>query len=280
MKVSIQGIKGSFHHEAVAMYFSTETKIVANSSFTELVNSVVNSESDCGIIAIENTISGTIHNNINLIRNSGLFIQGEIYLRIEQNMAALTGSSIEDITQVESHYMAINQCRTFFKSYPHIKLIESEDTASSIKKIADRNLSHTAAIGSRLAIEEYGLQTLFKGIETNKKNYTRFLVIAKEFNNDPLINKASIAMDLSHQKGSLAKVLGLIYEKDINLSKIESFPIVGEPWHYQFFLDLNFSDYRNYQKVLHDLKPHTNQVQVLGEYQFGIESYTKINTIE
>lgn len=277
MKIGIQGIKGAFHQQAAQMYFNQEIEIVANATFRDVIESVIRENTDMGIIAIENTISGTIHNNLNLIRESDLNITGEVYLRIEQNLAVLPGTQLQDLKQVESHYMAINQCREFFRQYPKIQLIESPDTALSIKNVAKRKDQSIGAIGSDLAIKEYGLFNLSKGIETNKKNYTRFIIVSNGKSNYAHIDKASIVLVLPHEQGSLAKTLSMINEFDINLSKIESFPILGEPWHYQFYLDLNFSYSENYRKLLKELGKDRLEYQVLGEYKFGKESYTKIN---
>lgn len=279
MKIAIQGIRGAFHQQAAEMYFNQKIEIDANTTFRDVIDSVNQNTSDMGIIAIENTISGTIHNNLNLIRESDLKIIGEVYLRIEQNLAVLPGTQLEDLKQVESHYMAINQCRDFFRKYPKIQLVESPDTALSIKMVAERKNKSIGAIGSDLAIREYGLINISKGIETNKKNYTRFLIISKSNLNNTDIDKASIVLVLPHEKGSLAKALSLINQSGINLSKIESFPIIGEPWHYQFYLDLHFSQQGNYRKLLDELGNYSLEYQILGEYKFGKESYTKINTI-
>lgn len=278
MKVSIQGIRGAFHQQAAEIYFNQNIEIQANSTFTGLIESVKSEIAEYGIIAIENTISGTIHNNLNLIRKSGLNIIGEVYLRIEQNLAVLPGVRIEQLERVESHYMAINQSREFFKAFPHIQLIESEDTAASIKKVAEQKLTKTGAIGSKIAIREYGLEMLHHSIETNKKNFTRFLIISKSVTEETMIDKSSIVLDLPHEKGSLATALNLINKHNINLSKIESFPVIGEPWHYQFYLDLHFSNIENYQALLLELQKMKYPYQILGEYKFGIETYNKINT--
>jgi prephenate dehydratase len=279
MKVSIQGIKGAFHQQAAEDFFEAKVDILPQSTFSGLVDSVVDEQAPFGIMAIENTISGTIHNNFNLIRQSGLKIIGEVYLRIEQNLAVIPGTKIEDLKQVESHYMAINQCREFFKKFPKIKLIESEDTASSLKKVAEEQLHRTGAIGSQLAAEEYGLEIIEKSIETNKKNYTRFLILSKTaLEESKNLNKASLALMLPHQKGSLARVLSLIDLNDIDLSKIESLPIIGEPWHYLFYIDLHFSSYQQFQKMLKDIKAFTDAMEILGVYAYGQKSFQKINT--
>lgn len=277
MDVCIQGIKGSFHEEAAIKHFGNDISISPQLTFSNLVSSLQYGKTDTGVMAVENTISGTIHTNLNLIRESGLFIVGEEYLRINQNLAALPGTRIENLKQVSSHFMAINQCRNFFKNYPYIKLIESDDTALVMKEIIENNDTTTGAIGSSLAVEHYGLEILSKGIETNKKNYTRFLVLQKEKPNQKDINKSSISITLQNKKGSLSQILSIIAFYDIDLSKIESVPIIGEPWYYRFYIDLLFENLIRYQNMLSAIKPLIDKLEVLGEYASGTESLNKIH---
>lgn len=280
MTVSIQGIKGAFHQEAAHQYFGEETDILPQLDFTSLVDSVLKMEADYGIMAIENTISGTIHNNFNLIRQSNLKIVGEVYLRIEQNLVALPGTKIKDLEQVNSHYMAINQCREFFKSFPHIKLVDDSDTAQSMKDIADKKLKNVGAIGSKVGAEQFGLEILANSIETHKKNYTRFLILQKEpFDDLKDFNKASLALILPHKQGSLAKILSIIDIYNINLSKIESLPMIGEPWHYLFYIDILFENKETYQHMIQAISPLVDELHILGEYQFGKQSFNLINKI-
>lgn len=281
MVVSIQGIKGAFHQEAANQYFGMETTILPQMSFQHLVDSVMEDKAEYGTMAIENTISGTIHNNFNLIRQSELQIVGEVYLRIEQNLAAIPGTKLENLEQVESHYMAINQCREFFRNHPQIKLIDSEDTASSMKRIAEDGLMIQAAIGSKLAAEQYGLEIIAKGIETNKKNYTRFLILKKQKENiQKEFNKASLALLLPHKQGSLAKILSIIDIYGLNLSKIESMPVIGEPWHYLFYLDVLFDNTKIYKDMLMAIRPLLDELHIMGEYEFGQKSFDKINNTD
>lgn len=275
MTISIQGIKGAFHQEAALKYFGEDANILAQLNFVDLVNSVLQDKADYGIMAIENTISGTIHNNLNLIRNSELKITGEIYLHIQQNLAALPGTTLQDIEQVHSHYMAINQCREFFTDFPQIKLIDADDTASSIKMVSEGEKKQIAAIGSKLAAEYYGLEIIAESIETNKKNYTRFLIIEKESKNKDF-DKASLSILLPHKKGSLAKILSIIDFYDVNLSKIESLPIIGEPWHYLFYIDVLFEQSKTYHQMLQAISPLVDNIQILGEYSFGEKSFNQI----
>lgn len=266
MKVSIQGIKGAFHEEAARLHFSNEISIVENLTFEQVVESVENGESDAGIMAIENTISGTIHANFELIKKSNLKIVGEVHLRIEQHLAVLKGVKLEELTQVESHYMAINQCRTFFQNHPKIKLVDIEDTALSMKNIAENELTTTGGIGSEVAAKEYGLEIIGNSIQTNKRNYTRFLILQKEGNDIEETNKATIQLILNYKKGSLLKVLSVVNSNNVDLSKIESLPIADEPWHYQFYLDVNYENLEDYGRMLKGIQPHIESMKVLGNY--------------
>ena len=281
LKVGIQGVKGAFHEEAAVNYFGEEIQIVPRVSFSRLIESVKNGEANYGMIAVENTISGTIHSNLSLIRSARLNVSvliSTIMPRIEQNLAALPGTQINDLRQVHSHYMAIDQCRTFFNELPEIELIESEDTAQSMKMVADKQLKNIGAIGSKTAAEYYGLEIIAKSIETNKKNYTRFLVVQNPENEtDSAFDKASLAVTLPNKKGSLAEILSLIASFDIDLSKIESVPVVGEPWHYLFYLDLLFDHRHQYMNLLESLKPFTDELYILGEYRSNLSTWKKIH---
>ncbi|MCD4833056.1 MAG: prephenate dehydratase [Bacteroidales bacterium] len=279
MKVSIQGIKGAFHEEAAKNYFKSEIEVIPNITFDDVINSVQNQKADFGIVAIENTISGTIHTNLNLIKQSSLKITGEVYLQIKQNLVALPNSKLENINQVQSHYMALNQCRDFLRKYPKIKLVESEDTALSIKQIADEQLENIGAIGSKLAAEYYGLEIISESIETNKKNYTRFLILELNTNVESGDNnKASLAITLPHKKGSLAIILNIISFYDINLTKIESVPVIGEPWHYLFYIDVQFDSTEIYLQMIQSLNPLADEIIILGEYKSGIQSFNIIHS--
>lgn len=281
MVVSIQGIKGAFHQEATHQYFGDETKILPQVSFQHLVDSVMEGKAEYGTMAIENTISGTIHNNFNLIRQSELQIVGEVYLRIEQHLAGIPGTQMSELKQVESHYMAINQCREYFRNHPHIKLIDSEDTASSMRRVAEAGLKNQAAIGSQLAAKQYGLEIIAESIETHKKNYTRFLIIKKQKENTQKdFNKASLALLLPHKQGSLAKILSIIDIYGVNLSKIESMPVIGEPWHYLFYVDVLFENTKIYHDMLMAIRPLLDELHIMGEYEFGQKSFNKINNTD
>jgi len=279
MKISIQGIKGAFHEEAARNYFNKDLIIVPNITFEEVISSVISEAADFGVVAIENTLSGTIHSNLNLIRQSGLKITGEEYLSIHQNLIALPGTKMEDIEQVFSHYMALNQCRKFFQKYPQIKLIESEDTALSIQTIANNKLKNVAAIGSKLAADYYGMEIIFRNIETHQKNYTRFLILDKKINTQNF-NKASLSFTLPHRKGSLANILNIIAFYELNLTKIESVPIIGEPWHYLFYVDVQLNKPALYFQMLNTVKTLTGNLTILGQYKSGIQLFNQIHNVQ
>ena len=273
IKIAIQGGFGAFHEIAAIHYFQNENiDIYPRNTFKDLMKSLKERKADYGIMAIENSIAGSILPNYSLIKDSPMHIVGEIYLRIKQNLVALKGQKIEDLKEVYSHPMAILQCQEFFDQYPGIKLVESIDTAISAKEISDKQLVATGAIASNLAARNFDLEVLAESIETNRMNYTRFLIL-KENGSKPdinKVNKASLHFALAHQTGSLSKILSILSYYDINLTKIQSLPIMGKDWEYQFYIDVVFNDYDWYQKSLDAIKPFTSDLGVLGEYEKGI----------
>ncbi|WP_439184945.1 prephenate dehydratase [Carboxylicivirga taeanensis] len=280
-KIAIQGWPGANHEIAARAYFEEDTlEMIPCLTFPDLFETLKNDRDCYGIIAIENTLVGGLLSNYTMLKDSDLTIIGEYKLRIKHQLLALHGQSISDIKEVYSHPMAIAQCEAFFREYPHIKLIESEDTALSAKRIADEQLTGIGAIASELAAEMYNLETLAKNIETNKKNYTRFLVVSDrgKTETDALleqnkINKSSIVFSLPHEEGSLSKVLTILAFYNINLTKIQSLPIVGQEWEYLFYVDLTFSDYKRYLQSLDAIRPLTRKLKSLGEYAIGKQSY-------
>jgi len=272
-KVAIQGVSGAFHEIAARQFFQDEEiEILPCITFKDLFKALAEDESLFGIIAIENTIAGSLLQNHNLLRESGCLVIGEHKLRIEHNLAALPGQKIEDIEEVYSHPIALMQCEDFLDEHRHMKAIESEDTALSAQEIAENRLNRRAAICSSLAAEKYGLEIMAKGIETNKRNFTRFLIIAepnlaKETIEGIQLDKASLVFTLPHEEGSLAKVLSILSFYHVNLTKIQSLPIIGEEWKYQFYINLTFSDYTRYRQSLEAIIPLTKDFQILGEYK-------------
>lgn len=271
-RVTIQGIAGCYHEAAARAYFGEEEiETVACATFAEIFDRMALDRSLLGIIAIENTIAGSLLQNHELLRKSNLNIVGEYKLRISHVLAALPGETLDDIHEVNSHPMALMQCGEFLKTHPRMKLVEKDDTAGSAQEIAQHHLTGHAAICGRLAAQIYGLNILAEGIETNKRNFTRFLVVADPLYSDWLtagkrINKASLVFSLPHTQGSLSKVLTILSFYDINLSKIQSMPIIGREWEYRFYIDLTFDNFTRYKQSLDAIRPLTKNFKILGEY--------------
>lgn len=272
-RIAIQGGYGAFHEIAAIKYFKDDTiEIVPRNTFKDLFMALKKGKVDFGITAIENSLAGSILPNYSLLRESKMKVIGEVYLRINQNLVALPGQTLSDIKEVYSHPMALLQCQQFFEDYPDIKLIDSIDTALSAKKIFEEKQTGIAAIASRLAAEKYNLELIAEGIETNKNNYTRFLILenknGKGFE-DKNINKASMSFALGHKIGSLSKILSIFSFYDINLSKIQSMPLIDRDWEYQFYVDLEIGDYEMYLQAVKAVEPFTSNAVILGEYYKG-----------
>lgn len=270
--IAIQGVQGSFHEIAAKKYFGNEIKLEMCDSFPGLFQAMESGRSSFGVVAIENTVAGTILPNYALLRNSTYKVIGEVYLRIEHQLLGLQGSRIEDLEEVYSHPMAINQCRHFFRAYPHIKLISADDTAASAARLAQSQTPAHAAIASRLAAETYELEVLAESIEDNKRNFTRFLIITDDMNSrakEKEINKASISFIVAHKVGHLSQILQVLSAYDMSLSKIQSSPIVGQEWQYFFHVDLEFDDYERFRQSLNAINPLLSELKVLGEYPKG-----------
>lgn len=272
-RIAIQGGYGAFHEIAAIRYFEDEEiEIVPRNTFKDLFAALKAGKVDYGITAIENSLAGSILPNYSLLQESKMKIIGEIFLRIRQNLVALPGQTIKDIKEVYSHPMAILQCQHFFEEYPEIKLIDSIDTALSAKKIAEEKIPGVAAIASSLAATKYELNVIAESIETNKNNYTRFLILEDRNGSgyeNPKARKSSLSFALAHKIGSLSKILSIFSYYDINLSKIQSMPIIGRDWEYQFYIDLEFDDYNMYQQSLKAVEPFTSNINMLGEYDAG-----------
>ena len=277
-KVAIQGIAGCFHDIAARNYYEgEEIEIIPCITFPDVIAAVKRDPSVVGMMASENTIAGSVLQNHELIRESGLKVTGEYKLRISHSLVALPGSSIHDITEVNSHPIALMQCMEFLNTLPNAKVVEKEDTALSAKWIADNKLEGHAAICGKLAAEIYGMEVLAEGIETNKRNFTRFLSIADRWVADEIMrgvdkNKSSLVFAVPHSSGSLSKVLAVLSFYDMNLTKIQSLPIIGREWEYLFYVDLTFTDFARYQKALDAILPLTKDLKILGEYAEGKQS--------
>ncbi len=268
--VAIQGIKGSFHHIVALEYFEHPLDDIDECmTFDGAVQSILSKKTDAVIMAIENSIAGSIIPNYALIDDNQLHIIGEHYLDIQHHLMGLSGQSIEDIHEVYSHPMALLQCKQFFKKYPHIKLVEDKDTAEVAQRIQQKQLKNVGAIASRLASELFDLEIISESIQTIKENETRF-VIAKTSNgfldeND--INKASLKFELDHKRGSLASILNVMSDCKLNLTKIQSLPKIQTPWKYAFFVDVTFEDYKDYKKAKLIMEIMAQEFKVLGEYK-------------
>lgn len=272
-KVAIQGIGGCNHYIAAKAYFDgQEIETIDCDTFKELANLVASNKDILAMMAIENTIAGSLLPNYQLIRENDLVITGEYKLRIEHSLVALPGVGIEDIKEVNSHPMALMQCGDFLDRHPYMKLVEKDDTAGSAKWIKENNLMDHAAICPSGAAELYGMNILAEGIETNKRNFTRFLVLAnkdavREPSEKEKVDKSSLVFTLPHTAGSLSKVLAVLSFYDMNLSMIQSLPIIGEEWKYQFYINLLFDDYQRYQQAIEAIKPLCKEFKILGEYK-------------
>ena len=277
-KVAIQGIAGSYHDIAAHNYFEgEEVETLPCDTFRDVINTIKKDPSILGLMAIENTIAGSLLQNHELIRESGFSIIGEYKLRISHSLVALPGTSIHDIKEVNSHPIALMQCTEFLDTLPNAKVVEMEDTAGSARWIAEKQLEGHAAICGKLAAEIYHMEVLAEGIETNKRNFTRFLAIADRWTADEIMrnvdkNKASLVFALPHTSGSLSKVLSVLSFYDMNLTKIHSLPIIGREWEYLFYINLTFTDYLRYRQALDAIRPLTKDFQILGEYAEGRQS--------
>ena len=267
--VAIQGIKGSFHHIVSQQYFGNDMVLEECMSFDRVVDSLLTKRCEAGIMAIENSIAGSILPNYALIDNYQLHIIGEHYLDIQHHLMTLPNQSIEDIKEVYSHPMALLQCKEFFKKYPHIKLIEDKDTAEVAERINLKQLKGIAAIASTLAAELFQLEILAESIQTIKHNETRF-VIVKTSNSEIVendINKASLKFDTDHKRGSLAAILNVMSDCKLNLTKIQSLPKIETPWKYSFFVDVTFEDYEHFRKAKSIIQIMSEKFKILGEYK-------------
>ncbi len=273
MKIAIQGYEGSFHQIVAEQYFGQEVEIVPCATFREVARKTKSGEAAFGVMAVENSIAGTIIANYGILQEAGVQVAGEVYLHIVQNLMALPGVRLEDITEVESHPMALQQCHNFLDTRPHWRLVESEDTAVSARHIAENNLRTTAAIASARAAELYGLEIIAPEINTIKNNYTRFVIIkVQDLLIDPRADKASLYFKTDHRQGSLVRALEVL--DGVNMSRLQSHPIPAEPWHYMFHIDLEFPSLAVYSANLERLIRATEEVHVYGVYPSALKKET------
>lgn len=268
-KISIQGYEGSFHQVAARQYFGEDTQVIPCATFREVIKIASNrKESNGGVMAIENSIAGSILPNYTLLQKSNLKIVGEVYLRIEQNLLVYPGVSLTDIKEVHSHPMALLQCIDFLEKH-NWKLIETEDTALSAQHISKKKSQHIAGVASVLAADLFELEVIAPNIHTQKDNYTRFLILQREEVEIKDANKASINFQTNHTQGSLAKVLTKISEEGINLSKLQSMPIAGTNFKYSFHADLEFDNKKQFDKAMKNINSLTEDIKVYGIYKNG-----------
>jgi len=271
-RVSIQGYEGSFHQEAARQFFGKNVEVIPCATFRDVIKIASGKkESDGGVMAIENSIAGSILANYNLLQKSDLKIIGEVYLHIKQNLLVNHGVKLDDIKEVHSHTMAIQQCHDFLDKYKW-KLVETDDTALSAKHIHQHKSKHIAAIASKLAADLFDLNVIVSNIHTLKNNYTRFLILQREEEVIKIENadKASVNFHTDHSRGSLAKVLTRIAEGGINLSKLQSFPIPGSDFKYSFHADMEFDSAEQFNKVIESIKPLTAEIKIYGVYKRGL----------
>lgn len=272
-KIAIQGIRGSFHDIAAHQYFAGEDiELVCCDTFEEIFQQMRDDYSRLGLMAIENTIAGSLLHNYELLRDSGMTIVGEHKLHIEHSIMCLPEDDWDTITEVNSHPVALMQCRNFLDKHPQLKVVEASDTAGSAEMISRRKLRGHAAICHAGAAPLYGLKVLEQGIEDNKHNYTRFLLLSDPWAADKLrdlhhTDKSSIVFSLSHEEGSLSQVLSIFSFYKINLTKIQSLPIIGREWQYLFYIDVTYDDYMRYRQSIDAVRPLIKELKILGEYE-------------
>jgi prephenate dehydratase len=274
-KVAIQGIRGSFHDIASQRFFTNEDiELIQCNTFEEVFNAMKQDSEIIALVAIENTIAGSLLHNYELLRDSGSTIIGEHKLRIQHSIMCLPEDNIDDITEVNSHPVALMQCRAFLEAHPSFKVVEVADTAGAAENISRNNLRGHAAICHKDTATTYGLKILYEGIETNKHNFTRFLVLANQEKAEKLrditkANKSTLVFTLPHEEGSLSAILSLLSFYKLNLTKIQSLPIIGKEWQYMFYIDVIFQDIQRLNQAINAITPLTRELKNLGIYIDG-----------
>ncbi|HET6556187.1 MAG TPA: prephenate dehydratase [Prolixibacteraceae bacterium] len=269
-KIAIQGIAGSFHEDAARRYFDDDIEVVECKSFTGVCNLIDTDRVSIAVMAIENSIAGSLLQNYALIRDYHLKIIGEIYIHIQMNLMANPGVTKADIKTIYSHPIAIKQCSEYLEThYPNVHLIENQDTAASGKLVSEAQMKDAGAIGNARTAELYGLNILDTGLETNNKNYTRFLILSKHAKTNEASNKASLCFEVGHYYGALANVLNTFAENQINLTKIQSVPIIGKPNEYTFHVDVEWDSLKKYERAIHAILKNVSSLSILGEYVRG-----------
>ena len=274
-RIAIQGVPGSFHDIAAHKFFpNEEIELICCDTFEEIFDHMQQDSTIIGMLAIENTIAGSLLHNYELLRDSGTTIVGEHKLRIKHSCVCLPEDDWDTLTEINSHPVALAQCQAFLKRHPQLKIVEADDTAKSAEFIKTNNMRGHVAICSKYAAELYGMKILEEGIETNKHNFTRFLIVADTWRADDLrdrkhSNKGTIVFSLPHNEGSLSQVLSIFSFYKINLTKIQSLPIIGREWEYLFYVDVIFQDYLRFRQSIDAVSPLTRELKILGEYAEG-----------
>ena len=273
MRVGIQGIKTSFHDIAAKKYFKeVEIQVVECTSFTGLCQALRLGKIDCAVMAIENAIAGSILQNYALLSEYGFKITGEVTIPIRMNLMVNPGVLIEDINEIHSHPVAIQQCEKYLRRFDNVQVVAKQDTARTALEIKNKKQLDTAAIANELTAKEFGLEILAKDIQTHKKNYTRFLVLSSTIEVSEENNKASLEFELKHEIGSLEYILNIFRLRGINLTKIQSLPVIGKPNKYKFYIDVEFEDKYEYNKTIHQIKEHADNLVIIGEYKNGLNN--------
>lgn len=269
LKIGIQGIEASFHEMAAIKHFGTGITPIECLTFQQLCEALNKETCDFAVMAIENSIAGSILQNYALLMKYNFTVIGEVYLNIQMNLMALPGVSLSNIDTVQSHPMALRQCSEFLWTMPDKKWVEMEDTALAAKQITEKQLNSTAAIANTLAAERFGLNILKSRIETHKQNFTRFLILSKLPLPIENANKASICIQLKHENGSLGRVLNVFTQNNVNLTKIQSVPIIGKPYEYSFHIDFEWRNESDYEQSMNEIDEHIILKTILGKYKKG-----------
>ncbi len=278
LRIAIQGVPGCFHDITARRYFEgaepEDIELVCCDTFEQEFDSLRGGGADVALVAIENTIAGSLLHNYELLRESGAVIVGEHKLRIRHSLLCLPDEDWGDLQEVNSHPVALMQCQSFLSRHKELKVVEVSDTAGAAADISRLHLRHHAAICHKDAAQTYGLRVLEEGIETNKHNFTRFLVVAlreqaQRYVSPTAANKASLVFSLPHEEGSLSAILSVLSFYKLNLTKIQSLPIIGKEWQYLFYIDLTLTDHKRYRQAVNAIRPLTNELTILGEYEDG-----------
>jgi len=268
MKIAIQGIKGSFHHLVALNYFGPTVDIVECNTFQEIIVRLNQKEVERGVMALENSIAGSILPNYALIDDSNMHVIGEYNFSIDHNLMCFENQTLKDIKEVHSHPMALLQCKEFFNNYDHISLVEATDTAKVAQLISEKKLRGIAAIASKEAAKTYNLSVISESIQTINNNVTRFVILKNNLQpfKKEFYNKASLKFILDHQRGSLAAILNVLSDCLLNLTKIQSLPVIKTPGKYAFFVDVKFENTDFFQKAVSILKIMALEFKIIGQY--------------